>query len=202
MILQEYFKKLDRDKVIQEVKNLYPEKFNKSAYESAWDEISKCSPVENSMIIVLMYVYDDEDVDLNIKPEEYIHVHGEDPNTPYDEYMGVGGRSVGWALEMTEWEKWLGMEVEVENPENKLCDTEEKQLAHILWEMTFMGYEETTIQDKRKEIKGRCNVAKKMIENGGDGLCDICRKEFTHGDGTYVGKNWTCQNCRTKKEKS
>lgn len=57
-----------------------------------------------------------------------------------------------YALEFTRWAEWLGMEID---PETRTRYPAAKIVACCLWDMTFYGYDEETIQDYRKEIQRR-----------------------------------------------
>ena len=70
-----------------------------------------------------------------------------------EEWYDVDGKSdeedISWALEYTEWERWLGYEVDWETY-NKY--DKEFVIAHCLWEMTWSGYSQRSIQQRRKEM--------------------------------------------------
>ena len=56
---------------------------------------------------------------------------------------------VGYALDFTPWNEWLGMEID-EISFQKL--TKDEVCARILWEMTFHGFDEEPIQERSKEL--------------------------------------------------
>lgn len=64
---------------------------------------------------------------------------------------------ITYALEMTPWKKWLGMDVPITVIQNfNFPDI----VAHCLYEMTFMGYNQDEIQDKLEELERRCEEVK------------------------------------------
>jgi len=57
--------------------------------------------------------------------------------------------SFSWSLSLTPWAEWLGLEVSKETL-NKY--TEGEIMAHILWEMTFYGFDSKSVESQRAEI--------------------------------------------------
>lgn len=85
-------------------------------------------------------------------------------------YVDVYGRKIvkdesvitdSYALEFVEWENWLGMDLAPETIK-KFSDLE--IVAHCLYEMTFVGYEEEEIQEKFETIKGQTEEFKKLSD--------------------------------------
>ena len=70
---------------------------------------------------------------------------------------------VTWALEFNKWEVWIGMEIDP-NTANNIELRKADIVAHILYEMTFVGYDEEEIQDKADELKERVEEVKNMSE--------------------------------------
>jgi uncharacterized protein YggL (DUF469 family) len=73
-------------------------------------------------------------------------------------YVDVSGRSLGplldeltssHALEFTPWAEWLGMPIAHDTLQHF---TELEILAHCLWEMTFIGYDEESIQKEMQQL--------------------------------------------------
>jgi len=70
---------------------------------------------------------------------------------------------VNWALEFNKWCEFLGMEIDTETS-NNIELSRADIVAHILYEMTFIGYEEEEIQDKMDDLKQRVEEIKNMSE--------------------------------------
>src|SRR5690606_21284179 len=75
----------------------------------------------------------------------------EDDEFDYHDVCGIRpGETTSYAIEFRPWSEWLGMTV----TEKTLASyTELEILAHCLFEMTFMGFDEETIQDEWDKIK-------------------------------------------------
>jgi hypothetical protein len=58
---------------------------------------------------------------------------------------------VEYALEFQPWQEWLGMTIE---PETLLKFSPEEIIACSLWEMTFIGFEESKIQGEKTRLDG------------------------------------------------
>lgn len=71
-------------------------------------------------------------------------------------YVDVSGKklnkkeSISYALEFTDWEKWLGMTLAQETINNF---TSLEIISHCLYEMTFVDYEENEIKEQFDKIK-------------------------------------------------
>jgi hypothetical protein len=120
---------------------------NIEGYEKVFNELQLMTPVartnENWQLDVHMVnpLFEDE--------EPYMDVSGLWLNSTEPEQH--------WALEFTPWEEWLSIFVNKQQVETLGKET---YVAHCLWEMTFNGFEQETIQDKinmldesEKEIK-------------------------------------------------
>ena len=88
------------------------------------------TPVPTDMMIKVESVTDDDG-------EEYYNVSG------YD------GKQY-WGLAFTPWSEWLGMKVEYDKSLSI-----NQAVAHILWEMTFYGFEEEEVDFLKEEIQQR-----------------------------------------------
>lgn len=76
----------------------------------------------------------------------------------------AGEEEVPWAIEFRPWEEWLGMEVD---PETLQQLDEVDILVHCLWEMTFCGFEQETIQAEYEQIL----EAWESVKNSEDEQC-------------------------------
>ena len=61
----------------------------------------------------------------------------------------VANSEVEYAIELSDWEEWLGMEIDGETAQNYSTS---EIAAHCLWEMTFFGYDKTAVQEQRDEL--------------------------------------------------
>ena len=122
---------------------LYPkeeENGNLSLYEEVLEKLHFMAPVPSDIMLNITLQHDEFD------SETYVDVSGKDLNP--DTTLPIVTDAC--ALEFTPWNKWLGMEI----TENTLCDfTELEILCHSLYEMTFIDFEEESIQDEIKHIK-------------------------------------------------
>ena len=65
------------------------------------------------------------------------------------------------AIEFVPWKEWLGMTIS----ENTFTEFNELEIiAHCLYEMTFMGYDEEEIQDQLSNIKGIAEEYENMTD--------------------------------------
>lgn len=82
-------------------------------------------------------------------------------------YIDVFGRktdeikSESYALEFTKWNKWLGMELANETINNF---TKLEIIAHCLYEMTFIDYDENKIQEQLYNINNIANEHKNLTD--------------------------------------
>jgi antitoxin (DNA-binding transcriptional repressor) of toxin-antitoxin stability system len=67
----------------------------------------------------------------------------------------------GWALSLTPWEEWLGMQIDSET-----LDTFAPPaiVAHCLWEMTFHGFTQEKIEAFELELKQECDRLDAMTD--------------------------------------
>ena len=75
----------------------------------------------------------------------------EDPNSITDSY----------AIEFVAWEKWLGMDLA---PETTKIFSDLEIIAHCLYEMTFIGYNEEEINDQFEMINDRVEEYKNLTK--------------------------------------
>lgn len=168
MNLNEMFKKADLSEVLKELYTLYPEEEkNDAGYKEALYEILiETSPIKGEITerITVDRVYKQYE-DPILDTDDYINIYSVDPKAEEDEF-GRSGEDIHWALEFTPWENWLAMEVEVVTPDSR-CDTRNKILAHILYEMTFCGYSNKEIKAEKDELISIKNELDKLLEEKG-----------------------------------
>jgi len=150
MTLQQILKKYTWLNIRLMLLELYPdEEDNLSAYEDVLEKLRFMSPV-SSEIMLQLTLHEPE----NLDDESYVDVSGKDLNP--DPEMPVFTDACG--IEFTPWNQWLGMEI----TENTLSNFSELEiLCHSLYEMTFVAFDEVSIQ---KEM-GRIRNIKEEFDN-------------------------------------
>jgi hypothetical protein len=124
----ELFRRTGRNAVIAAIERLYPKNPGpRSGYERVWLQIIAMRPTPTKMKCVLA-----------LTDNSFIDVSGK-----------IDGDPNSYAIEFRPWAEWLGMIVEVEPP---LVLSKTETVAHVLWEMTFAGYDEDQIQTQYEEL--------------------------------------------------
>lgn len=131
---------------------LYPnEQKNITAYEQIFNDLQLMEAVAGNISIVVSNEYDAFD------GLEYVDVSGRDNNPQENSELLTNAL----AIEFTPWNEWLGMDID----KNTLQEfTELEIIAHCLYEMTFMGFEEEEIQSEMDKLKGIADEYKNMSE--------------------------------------
>ncbi len=136
------------------LQELYPEEAeNLSIYKEVFEKLLFMD-VENSDITIEV-VQQKDDFD----GEEYLDVSGTYKNPKTEE------EKFSQALELTPWNKWLGMEI---SQDGIIQFSELEIIAHCLHEMTFMGFEEEEIQNELSRIQGTIEEYKTMTDEEKD----------------------------------
>lgn len=124
------------------LQELYPEEEengNLNLYEEVLEKLRFMAPVFSEIMLNITWEHDDFD------NEKYVDVSGKDLN-PDTTLPFV---TDACAIEFTPWSQWLGMEI----TENTLKEFSELEiLCHSLFEMTFIDFEEESIQEEIKRI--------------------------------------------------
>jgi N-acetylglutamate synthase-like GNAT family acetyltransferase len=133
--------------------DLYPgEKFRISAYEDIFYRLQHMPGKKSDMSIVLGKEFDRD--------------------APNGYYVGVSGRKKDnandeneitpfYAIEFTPWDEWLSMEID----SNTISEfTELDIIAHCLYEMTFIGFDETKIQGKLNHLSKTAEIVENMTD--------------------------------------
>jgi len=122
-------------------------------YRNVFEKLKFLEPEEYDMSIVLTEYDCDSDDDSEVRT--YVDVSGrkkeEDPNSITDSY----------AIEFVEWERWLGMDLA---PETTKDFSDLEIIAHCLYEMTFIGYDEKEIKDQFDTINNRVEEYKNLTK--------------------------------------
>ncbi len=145
MNVQELFKSVSWDKVAASLVATYPEEGQSlEGYKKVFYEVCAIVPEVNDddTAVVLHDAYDIDD-------NPYIDVSGKKPDS--DQF---------WALEFCSFGKWAGFLVDAGTLE-RFCH--EEIAARILYEMTFMGFDDETIQTLRQELINTVNEYRKEL---------------------------------------
>ncbi len=129
---------------------LYPDEVkNLSGYQEVFEKLLLMNAEDSTLEIVVEHQKDDFD------GEEYVNVSGsyKHPKTEEEKFSQ--------AIEFTPWIEWLGMEI---SKESLLNFSELEIIAHCLFEMTFVGFEEEDIQDELNKMEKSIEEYKNMTD--------------------------------------
>jgi len=137
-----------------------------AGYERVFCELRKLQPTSTSMRIFIRKTFreglDDEPFTevvgkngtLNKELEDFKYLNKSEDS----EYANS---EIEYALDFHPWEEWLGMEVDTATHQKYAYP---EILAHCLWEMTFMGFDQDTIREEKQELERRAAELKSMTE--------------------------------------
>jgi len=129
---------------------LYPdEKENIAGYQKMFNQLQLLSPTPSEIIIVVKWETDDFD------GTKYVDVSGKYNNPKTEE------EKFSQALDFTPWSEWLAMKIATESLHNF---NELEIIAHCIYEMTFVAFEEEEIQNKIQSIEEEAEKYKNMTE--------------------------------------
>jgi len=123
---------------------------------------------EYKKVFEKLQLLDSEDYDMNIVLTEY--ASDTDNESEGRTYVDVSGeKSIkeensitdSYAIEFVEWKFWLGMDLAQETIKNF---TDLEIIAHCLYEMTFVDYDESEIKKQFDAIKERVEDYKNLTE--------------------------------------
>ena len=145
----------------------YPqEEKNIEGYELVYKKLCLLSPKKSRMRIIVEVVPQDE-----FNDEPYVVVSGKNGtlNKELDDFKYLkekedseyANSEVSYAMDFSPWAEWLGMEIDPETA-NKFSELE--IITHCLYEMTFVGFDEETIQKESDKIKKSAEEVKNMTE--------------------------------------
>lgn len=124
----------------------YPEEAERvHRYSAVYERLVSLEPVACDLVLRIEPRKDDH--------EEWLEVYGEDGSLRED------GELERFALELMPWSKWLGVAVP-EELRREVGDAE--VLAHCLYEMTFAGFDEETVQAEVEELSRRVRELEQM----------------------------------------
>lgn len=187
MIFKDLIRKNSWSSIEIRLLDFYPkEKSRISAYEEVFFKLQIIPEKESNMLIVLDKEYDSDE--------------------PHGYYVGVSGRKKDdsndgpkmtpfYAIEFTPWDEWLSMEIDSKTL-NEFSELE--IIAHCLYEMTFIGFDEMKIQENLNQLtktaeavenmtdeeKAKLITIDKLIFALEDKLCKIRRAQ--EGDEAYL----------------
>ncbi|SMD42359.1 hypothetical protein SAMN00777080_0906 [Aquiflexum balticum DSM 16537] len=131
----------DQDKMLDEYRNVY-------------EKLKITDPADYDELEIILTEYDC-DPNFESEKETYVDVSGQkkipDPTAITNSY----------AIEFLEWDKWLGMDLAVETIKN-FSDLE--IIAHSLYEMTYIDYDEETFQEQLKSLNDTVEEYKKLTQ--------------------------------------
>ena len=147
MKLRELVLELNFEDVLSELNKHY-DNINREAYEHTWGLLNTIDPIddESNMKITITHVVQ----------------KWNDPTLEDDIYESVCGSNEeqdNWALEYNTFNIWLYYDLH-EDVLKKYSKAE--AMAHIIWEMTFNGYDNADIEEKNDEL----NEIMEQIHNG------------------------------------
>ena len=129
---------------------LYPdEEKNISGYQDVFENLLMMQPKDFDVAIVLTHCKDDFD------GEEYVDVAGKNKHPKTEE------EAYSQAIEFTPWKEWLGMEIQ---PKSLDQFSELEIIAHCLYEMTFVSFEEQEIKDEIQRMEKDIEAFKNMTD--------------------------------------
>lgn len=127
---------------------LYPdEEKNLEGYEDVFNQLKIMEPEDIEMVLILETVIDGD--------EEYVDVSGK------HKYLKSEDEKYSQAIEFLPWRQWLGLEIDSKSLQQF---SEVEILAHSLYEMTFIAFEEEEIQKRLENIKKRIAAREAMTE--------------------------------------
>lgn len=121
---------------------LYPEEDenrNLPRYEVVLEKLRYMIPEVSDIMLNITWQHDE------LENENYVDVSGKDLNSDHSQPIVTDS----CAIEFTPWSQWLGMEISENTLENF---SELEIICHSLYEMTFVGFEEESIQNEIKRI--------------------------------------------------
>lgn len=172
MILKELIHKIvseyGREKIVDRICEIYPEeKKNYDGHGRVLRKLEMMEPTNISeecykgMEIVITHVVEDWK-DPGLTNEEYDSVCGRNGKTLAESNLNLEcfkncHDEESWALDFTPWSEWLGMPIR----EQTFKDYSELDvMAHCLWEISWMGFDEEIIQEKKEDLDRRVESIK------------------------------------------
>jgi len=134
---------------------LYPDQDKMlDEYRKVYEKLKLTEPADYNELEIILIEYDN-DPNFESDKETYVDVSGQ-KKVPHPNDI-----TNGYAIEFLEWGKWLGMDLAKETIKN-FSDLE--IIAHCLYEMTFIDYDEEAIQEQFKSLNDNVEEYKKLTE--------------------------------------
>ena len=135
---------------------LYPDQDKMlNQYRNVYEKLKTIEPKNYEELEIILTEYNC-DTNFESDKEKYIDVSGR------KKIPDVNEITTSYAIEFLAWDKWLGMDLAKETIENF---SEFEILAHCLYEMTFIDYDEDDIQGQFKTLNDRAQEYKKLTED-------------------------------------
>lgn len=123
-------------------------------YRKVYEKLKVTEPADYDELEIILTEYD-SDPDFDSDKETYVDVLGQKKNSDPNDI------SNSYAIEFLEWDKWLGMDLALQTTKN-FSDLE--IIAHCLYEMTFIDYDEDVIQQQLKSLTDTVEEYKKLTD--------------------------------------
>ncbi len=134
---------------------LYPDQNQMlDEYRKVYEKLKVTEPADYDELEIILTEYD-SDPDFESDKETYVDVLGQKKNSDLNDI------SNSYAIEFLEWDKWLGMDLALQTTKN-FSDLE--IIAHCLYEMTFIDYDEDLIQQQLKSLTDTVEEYKKLTD--------------------------------------
>ncbi|MGY6523529.1 MAG: DUF6557 family protein [Mongoliitalea sp.] len=121
-------------------------------YRNVFEKLKNTEPEEYDKLEIILTEYDC-DPNFESDNETYVDVSGQKKTPDPSDITN------GYAIEFLKWNKWLGMDLAIETTKN-FSDLE--IIAHCLFEMTFIDYDEEAIQEQLKSHNARVEEYKRL----------------------------------------
>src|ERR1019366_1834583 len=131
-------------------KIFYSDEKSITGYKKVFETLKTLTPVKSTISIVIKNELDDFDKTFYVHVFENAFVKENEFDTPH------------LAIELTDWEKWLGMEIENESLKNF---SELEIISHCLYEMTFYGFTQHKIKKFSESLDKQVEEIKNMSED-------------------------------------
>jgi hypothetical protein len=144
MKFYELLNKYSNLEILASLNKNYPD-INNEAYLQALNELRDLEPSKEVQDIEICVELQDND-DKEEKDKKYLCCDGIGPDP--DE----NNKITRWGLEYDNWEEWLAKDIN----EESLANLDEITIvAGIMWELTFNGYSQKRLQEKKDELQER-----------------------------------------------
>lgn len=144
MQFYELLEKVDK-KVLLEIMKEIDDENDSFAYLKVLHELKKLTPISPPHFEIII----DRDIE---GKDKWFDVYGK--NLFIKDGIDENGNSERdtYALELSDWEEWLGFKVNEKEVENIGVNY---YVAFVLWEITYLGFESTAPSRKLKELEER-----------------------------------------------